>query len=68
MDEGHLLAAARHAALNPVRAHLAGAVDSYVATRRIVERCGGPFVDLISAEPNIVQMTATRRLDKRSPR
>jgi putative transposase len=59
MDEDHLMAAARYVALNPVRArlvaragdwrwssaraHLLGEDDGLVASRPLLDRCGGRF-------------------------
>jgi putative transposase len=64
MDEQHLTAAARHGAMNPVRArlveraedwphssvraHLAGRDDGLVEVAPIISRCGGRFADLIA--------------------
>ena len=76
MDEDHLMAAARHVALNPVRAelvatpedwpwssaraHLAGRDDGLVEVAPLLERCGGRFADLIAEEPNPARIAALR--------
>ena len=67
MDEEHLLAAARYAAMNPVRArlveraedrpwssaraHLSGRNDRLVEVAPLLSRCGGRFAHLIGDEP-----------------
>lgn len=76
MDEDHLMAAARYAALNPVRAqlveraqdwphssvraHLAGRDDALVAVRPLLDRAPH-FADLIDAGPDEAAFTALRR-------
>ena len=82
-DEDHLMAAARHVALNPVRAklvatpadwpwsslgaHLAGRDDGLVEVAPLLERCGGRFADLIAQEPDPARIAALRRRDDRPP-
>ena len=76
MDEDHLMAAARYAALNPVRAklvarredwpwssvraHLAGCDDRLVEVAPLLERCGGRFADLIAEKPDPAKIAALR--------
>ena len=76
MDEGHLIAAARYVALNPVRArlveraedwrwssvgaHLAGRDDSLVRVAPLIERCGGRFADLIETAPSAEAVSVLR--------
>ena len=76
MDEDHLMAAARHVALNPVRAklvatpedwpwssvraHLAGRDDGLVEVAPLLERCGGRFADLLADEPDAAKIAALR--------
>ena len=75
-DEDHLMAAAHHVALNPVRAklvatpadwpwssvgaHLAGRDDGLVEVAPLLERCGGRFADLIAEEPDPARIAALR--------
>ena len=76
MDEDHLMAAARHLALNPVRAglvarpedwpwssvpaHLAARDDGLVEVAPLIGRCGGRFADLIAEEPDPARIAALR--------
>ena len=77
MDEDHLMAAARHVALNPVRAglvaraedwrwssvsaHLAGRDDGLVEVAPLLERCGARFAALIAEEPDPAKIAAAQR-------
>jgi putative transposase len=76
MDEDHLMAAARHGALNPVRAklvaraedwrwssvraHLAGRDDGLVEVAALIARCGGRFADLIAGPAEPARIAALR--------
>ena len=76
MDEDHLMAAARHVALNPVRAKLVarprigagracapispGRDDGLVEVAPLLERCGGRFADLLAEEPDPARIAALR--------
>jgi len=76
MDEEHLMAAARHVALNPVRAglaeraqdwrwssaraHLAGRDDGLVTVEPLLSRCAGRFADLLQTEPAPALTTTLR--------
>ena len=70
------MAAARHVALNPVRAglaaraedwrwssaraHLEGRDDGLVSVGPLLERCGGHFADLLDATPSAQALSALR--------
>ena len=76
MDEDHLMAAARHVALNPVRAglvaraedwrwssvraHLEGRDDGLVSVAPLIDRCGGRFSDLLDAPVSAEAVSALR--------
>jgi len=76
MDEGHLVAAARYVALNPVRArlvadardwphssvgaHLAGRDDGLVKVRPLLDRVA-IFADLIGGDPDAADFAPLRR-------
>ena len=76
MDEGHLRAAARTVALNPVRArrveraedwpwssvraHLEGRDDGLVDAAPLLSRAAGRFADLLEEEPDAEKLAALR--------
>ncbi len=76
MDEEHLMAAARHVTLNPVRAglaaraedwrwssaraHLEDCYDVLVSVPPLLERCGGRFAELLDAPPCAERLSALR--------
>ena len=76
MDEEHLMAAARHVTLNPVRAglaaraedwrwssaraHLEGRDDVLVSVEPLLERCGGRFADLLDVPAATGTLSALR--------